>query len=456
VGVSTREELDLAVLAADSGDFLVRLDTARTSYVVCVNDNKKSTHSFKVKVNGGSLLFQGKDYDTMEDVVEALRRDPITTKSGAQVFLADSASQCNYFVGRMDPDAVDKMLLAAGHCDYLVRTNSACDNYVLAVNDNGIGKSFKVTKMSNGKLKCGEKKHHSLSDLIDYYMETPLQGNTGKIFLKKPACSAPWYVGEMGRAATEKAVLKAKAGDYLLRLGSKANSYVLCVNDHGAAKNFQISRDPMLKSFSFGGKTFTNMEMVARSLKATPLTGRSGELKIGKPAPRPMDKFEETGAELDRDDDDIGGGAGSGSDYDDYDAGGGGGGSAASGGGGGGGGGFDDDDGFGDGSNFDFDNFQLGGMNMAEIDARIAKAKDGGGDAGDESEELSGSEEDETDDDDDEDDDEEEYDESGTDEDEDEEEGGGTAIGAEITDDMDEAAAMAAMGLEGFSTGDFK
>jgi hypothetical protein len=52
----------------------------------------------------------------------------------------------------------------------------ACDNYVLAVNDNGTGKSFKVTKMANGKLKCGEKKHNSLSELIDHYMDTPLQG----------------------------------------------------------------------------------------------------------------------------------------------------------------------------------------------------------------------------------------------------------------------------------------
>lgn len=42
---------------------------------------------------------------------------------------------------------------------------------------------------------------------------------------------------------------------------------MLCINDHGKPKNFQIKRDPSNHSFNFGGKDHKNIEMVVRSLK---------------------------------------------------------------------------------------------------------------------------------------------------------------------------------------------
>lgn len=55
---------------------------------------------------------------------------PVTSLAVSKVYLADSSSQVNYMVGRMHPEATVKLLLASGHCDYLVRVDETCENYV--------------------------------------------------------------------------------------------------------------------------------------------------------------------------------------------------------------------------------------------------------------------------------------------------------------------------------------
>ena len=68
VGLAVHEEMEMAVLAADKGDFLIRLDEKKQFYGFCINDNNKAVHNMKIKVNGDKKLeFAGsskKDSDT--------------------------------------------------------------------------------------------------------------------------------------------------------------------------------------------------------------------------------------------------------------------------------------------------------------------------------------------------------------------------------------------------------
>jgi len=359
VGSISREEIDLAVLAADNGDFLVRLTTDKKAYVVCVNDNSKATQSFKVIVQPDmTLLFGGSKFDSLEDVVENIRRNPINAKSGRLVYLANSASTCTWFCGRMERDACEKLVMSAGHCDYLVRLDPSCKHYVLVLNDHAEIKNFKVDTAPQGGFVLGGQHHETVESLLDYHENNALVGREGNLFLRKPATRSAWYVGDMPKSQCEQAVLSGKPGDFLLRIAPDGGSFVLCINDYGKPKNFQIKKDPANKKFQFAGKEFKNIEAVVRGLKATPIFGSSGKpLVIGKAAPRPVDMFEEVGAE-------FGG-------FDD--------GSAAGGGDEGGGGGDDFDGGF------DIETAELGGLSLEAIDDLIIQRMeqaDGGEDDG--------------------------------------------------------------------------
>jgi hypothetical protein len=49
------------VLAAESGDFLVRHGSDGKSYVICVNDSNQTVHNFKASVQAdGKILFNNK------------------------------------------------------------------------------------------------------------------------------------------------------------------------------------------------------------------------------------------------------------------------------------------------------------------------------------------------------------------------------------------------------------
>ena len=44
----------------------------------------------------------------------------------------------------MERDACEKLVMSAGHCDYLVRLDPSCKHYVLVLNDHAEIKNFKV------------------------------------------------------------------------------------------------------------------------------------------------------------------------------------------------------------------------------------------------------------------------------------------------------------------------
>ena len=80
VGLAVHEEMEMAVLAADKGDFLIRLDEKKQFYGFCINDNNKATHNMKITVNkeDNKLVFAGLVFDTLEDCTDysyAIRRD---------------------------------------------------------------------------------------------------------------------------------------------------------------------------------------------------------------------------------------------------------------------------------------------------------------------------------------------------------------------------------------------
>ena len=96
-----------------------------------------------------------KNHSCLEDVVDDLRRNPVQAKNGMLVYLSNSASNYTWFVGRMDADACEKTVMAAGHCDYLVRVDPGCEHYVLVINDQGAIKNFKVQNGPRGFILGG-------------------------------------------------------------------------------------------------------------------------------------------------------------------------------------------------------------------------------------------------------------------------------------------------------------
>ena len=123
-------------------------------------------------------------------------------------------------------------------------------------------------------LTLAGKQHSCMDDLLEFHKDNALVGREGNLYLRKPATRAPWYVGDLSRDRTEKAVLSGRSGDFLLRQSSRdKNAYVLCVNDNGRPKNYEIKKDPASNRFMFAGKEYKNIELVMRGLKATPIFG---------------------------------------------------------------------------------------------------------------------------------------------------------------------------------------
>ena len=74
-----------------------------------------------------------------------------------------------------------------------------------------------------------------------------MYGNKGSVGLEsrqnikggQDISRAAWYVGTVDREDCDKAVVAANNGDFLVRLNSKGDKYVICVNDKGTTQNFQ-------------------------------------------------------------------------------------------------------------------------------------------------------------------------------------------------------------------------
>jgi hypothetical protein len=119
----------------------------------------------------------------------------------------------------------------------------------------------------------------TLNGLIEQVKSVPIFANDGKtkLYLRKPAARASYYVGAMARSEAEAYVKKSGIGDYLIRQNAKGDKYVLVVNGgNQEVKSFIISAEANGR-FSFGGLPHESLEMVIRFLRKTPLMGANNK-----------------------------------------------------------------------------------------------------------------------------------------------------------------------------------
>lgn len=168
------------------------------------------------------------------------------------------------------------------------------------INDTGNVKTSAILISRGGGFVLAEngQQFTNIPELVESLRdESPIFGESGrKLFLRKSAAAADWYVGPMSRFATENAVLLGEKGDFLLRQSSDGLQYVLCVNAGETVKNYKIARVP--KGFVFVKKLYKNMESIVRALKKEPMAGPDGKaLPLGKAAPKPSDEEQTVGEE---------------------------------------------------------------------------------------------------------------------------------------------------------------
>lgn len=301
IGLQGRAELEGAVLAANSGDFLIRMHPDARHYAICINDKNTSTHNFLVAVENGKVIMDKRQFNSLEDLVEFMRKSPVKTKTGGLVPLGSAASVHTWFVGCMTKDQAEKLVLASGNCDFVVRYSlTPTKEYHLMINDTGNVKTSAILISRGGGFVLAEngQQFTNIPELVESLRdESPIFGESGrKLFLRKSAAAADWYVGPMSRFATENAVLLGEKGDFLLRQSSDGLQYVLCVNAGETVKNYKIARVP--KGFVFVKKLYKNMESIVRALKKEPMAGPDGKaLPLGKAAPKPSDEEQTVGEE---------------------------------------------------------------------------------------------------------------------------------------------------------------
>eukprot|EP00036_Acanthoecidae_sp_10tr_P004174 CAMPEP_0182942148 /NCGR_PEP_ID=MMETSP0105_2-20130417/50140_1 /TAXON_ID=81532 ORGANISM="Acanthoeca-like sp., Strain 10tr" /NCGR_SAMPLE_ID=MMETSP0105_2 /ASSEMBLY_ACC=CAM_ASM_000205 /LENGTH=667 /DNA_ID=CAMNT_0025081847 /DNA_START=64 /DNA_END=2067 /DNA_ORIENTATION=+ len=288
LGLTNRLECDKAVLAAGSGDFLVRMSSKKDKYVVVVNDAGKPQNFLCHIVTGTSKVkMGGVEFESIMSALQYLKVNPLHSRTGGMYVLGDPACDKEWYVGLMDRDQCEKMVLAAGKCDYLVRLASDLKNYAIVINQgDGSCKHCKIFADINS-FTLSSKTAKTMTDLLEQIKSVPIYGNDGKsmLYLRKPAARAAYYVGNMPRSEAEAYVMKSADGDYLIRQNTKGDKYVLVVNGGaGNVKNFIISAQADGK-FSFGGLPHESLEMVIRFLRKTPLMGHNNKpMYINKPA----------------------------------------------------------------------------------------------------------------------------------------------------------------------------
>jgi len=307
VGKIDREDCNKAVTAANFGDFLVRLNTKGDKYVICVNDHGQAQNmqvDIVAKLSAedeewaamrgsdeakevGKIKFAGKTYDSIMDLLNRFREVPIKGAGGRKYLLKESASDCDWYVGAMERADCEKLVLAGGKSDYVVRLASNKIQYVLVVNAGkgtilncgiNIGKEGK----KKNKITVNGKTYDTVPDAIEDLKDMPMIAKDGsKLYLRNVATKSTFYAGVMARDECENFVKAAGKGDYLVREKSDGKSFVLVVNaGKGQVLNLVIKQTADGK---FEGAD--SLEGVIRSYKKKALQKKGGgSVKLAKPA----------------------------------------------------------------------------------------------------------------------------------------------------------------------------
>jgi len=265
---------------------LVRMSSSKDKYVVVVNDDGVPQNFQCFVTESSKVKMSGAEFNGMMECLMYLKRNPITSKSGSLYVLGNPACDKEWYVGMMDRPAAEKMVLAAGKCDYVIRLASDRKNYVLVLNQgDGTCKHCKI-HVDKNSFTLGPKTEKTMQELLDALNGVPISTNDGKgkLFLRKPAGKADYYVGNMPRAEAEEYVKKSGEGAYLIRQNTKGDKYVLVVNSSQKVMNFIITVNSDGK-FLFGGLPHDSLEMVIRHLRRTPLMGGAGKpMYVSQPA----------------------------------------------------------------------------------------------------------------------------------------------------------------------------
>jgi len=169
------------------------------------------------------------------------------------------------------------------HGDFVVRESSRSGGgYVLTVNDVGRAISYKIVlSLSNpGAVSFAGKLFETLDEVIEFIRIAPLKSCVRpgeRLWIANPAIVAPWFVQSMPRRECEAKVRSADHGDFLVRLSSTKDKYVLVVNDCGNPYTFSILVAPdgaggggSAGGVTFGGLKYASVPALCEALKTTP------------------------------------------------------------------------------------------------------------------------------------------------------------------------------------------
>lgn len=175
-----------------------------------------------------------------------------------------------WYAGTIDRMLCENTVKSCMQGDYLVRKSASSSGYVLCVNDNKSAVNYTIS-VSGSKFTFTHASFGSIDEVVQFAKGTPLKSvaRAGqRLVLGHPAILEPWLAVDMDRATSEKIVKDAGHGDFLVRLSSSGDKYVLVVNDTKIACSYSITMSPD-KQFVFGGQVHASVAEVVEAMKVT-------------------------------------------------------------------------------------------------------------------------------------------------------------------------------------------
>eukprot|EP00039_Didymoeca_costata_P029518 m.25012 g.25012 ORF g.25012 m.25012 type:complete len:513 (-) comp7665_c0_seq1:245-1783(-) len=207
--------------------------------------------------------------ETMAAPLEPSVNQPTMMKhEGKGKKIGNKGKEHPWNAGVMDRHKCEEFVASCMNGDYLVRKSGSSPGYVLCVNDGGKPVNYTIS-VENGGFKFTAKLFNSLEEVIKFALSTPLKSVTRpgqKLNLNNPAITESWLGIKIGREECEKKVANANHGDFMVRLSSKGDKYVLVVNDKGHACSFSVSMNPQ-KQYVFGASTHDSVKTLVESMR---------------------------------------------------------------------------------------------------------------------------------------------------------------------------------------------
>jgi len=191
-----------------------------------------------------------------------------------------------WYAGTIERMLCENTVKSCMQGDYLVRKSASSSGYVLCVNDNKSAVNYTIS-VSGTKFTFTHASFASIDEVVQFAKGTPLKSvaRAGqRLVLGHPAILHPWLSIDMDRATSERIVKEAGHGDFLVRLSSSGDKYVLVVNDTKIACSYSITMSPD-KQFVFGGQVHASVAEVIEAMKVTAFKSqKTYEMMLANPA----------------------------------------------------------------------------------------------------------------------------------------------------------------------------